>query len=97
MTTFLQTSVIQSSNLDGGLKLYHFGSADFSRSPRDIDLAIVYNPTSVDVNDVLAYRQRLKLDGLIELGLPLDICLLTEQEAGTNPFLEDECAVLING
>lgn len=87
----------KSSNLDGGLKLYLFGSGVFSRSPRDIDLAIVYNPTSVDVNDVLAYRQRLKLDGLIELGLPLDICLLTEQEAGTNPFLEDEGAILISG
>jgi hypothetical protein len=97
LITFLQTSVNGNVGLAGGLKIYVFGSAIRSCSPRDVDLVVVYNPSSVEVDDVLAYRRCLQRDCYAEFGLPLDVCLLTEQEAQNNPFLAEEGAVLVYG
>jgi len=85
------------SKLDGELRIYLIGSAVNSANPNDIDLVIVFNDAKTDIDDVLACRRQLKNDGPGVLGMTLDICLLSHQEAKTNPFLKDEDAVLIYG
>lgn len=84
-------------SLAGRVEIHLFGSAVVSSSPQDIDLAVVYDPLNIEVDYVLAYRQRLQRDCELELGLPLDACLLTKQEAQSNPFLKEERAILVYG
>jgi hypothetical protein len=97
LITFLQTSVNGNVGLARGLEIYVFGSAIGSCAPQDVDLVVVYKPLIVKVDDILAYRRRLQRGWHAEFGLPLDVCLLTEQEAQNNPFLEEEGAVLVYG
>ena len=66
-------------------------------NPNDIDLVIVYNDAEIGIEDVLALRRHLKIHGPVVLGIQLDICILSEQETKTNPFLQDENAILIYG
>lgn len=58
-------------------------------------MVLVYDLSNVTINEVLAHRSSLELDGRAKFGLPFDICLLTEQEAQGNPFLEEENAILV--
>ena len=80
-----------------GIKIYVFGSAIRSCSPQDIDLVVVYNPSIIQVDDILSYRGSLQLDCRSKFGILLDVCILTEQEAQNNPFLKDEDAALVYG
>ena len=97
MTTFLQISVNSDRDEIKEVKIYAFGSALFSDAPGDIDLAIVFDPTTVGIDAVLEFRRHLqrRARGIFEV--PLDICLLTEGEARNNGFLEEERAVRIYG
>lgn len=95
LITFLRTSVNKNSEVTGGVKVYVFGSAVWSHSPQDVDLVIVYNSSTVNVDEVLSCRRRLQQELSNEIGLPVDICLLNEKEAQSNPFLINEDAVLI--
>jgi hypothetical protein len=97
LITYLQTSVKKNNKISGGLKFYLIGSAISSLSPHDIDLVIVYKSQSVRVDDIIAYRNHLKSDGLVVFGLQFDICLLSDIEAKTNPFLKEENAILLFG
>ena len=97
LITFLRTSVKKNSEMAGGVKVYVFGSAVWSHSPQDVDLVIVYNSSTVNVDDVLSCRRRLQRELSDKFGLPTDICLLNEKEAQSNPFLINEGAVLIYG
>lgn len=64
-------------------------------SARDIDVVIIYRD-GLPLNCIREYRD--KLSALIEmrLGLKVDFCTLSEDEARTNSFLNDEAVVMLD-
>ena len=94
LITFLQMSVNAAGGIKG-LRIYAFGSVLLSDAPADVDLAIVFDPTTVGIADILAFRRHLRGHAGGVFDVPLDICLLTEEEARNNPFLEEEGAIQI--
>ncbi len=97
MITFLKKSVNKNVDLAGEIKIYVFGSLIYSCSPNDIDLVIVFNSLRYDIFDILAYRHYLRKDCFAEFNLPVDVCILTQQEVQNNLFLQEEGAILVYG
>ena len=97
LTTFLQKSVSKAVTEIGGVRIYAFGSALVSPTPRDIDLLIVFDPAKVHIDTVLGLRRHICRSGSIAFSVSFDICLLTEGEARNNRFLEEEHATLLCG
>ena len=68
---------------------YVFGSAVYSSSPNDIDVAIIYDKQYVTVEDAIAYRRRL-IEKMKQLNsLPIDTILLSTEEEKEMAFLEN--------
>lgn len=97
LITFLRLNVNRNNGLKGKIKIYLFGSVTRSCTPQDIDIVVVYNNLSVNMDDILSYRKQLQKELSEESGLQVDICLFNEKEAQSNPFLVNEGAVLIYG
>lgn len=68
---------------------YVFGSAVYSDTPSDIDVAIIYDKQYVRVEEAMAYRRRLveKMERLNSL--PIDTILLSTEEEKEMTFLEN--------
>ena len=97
MTTFLQKNVSEAGKEIGEARIYAFGSVLLSEAPRDVDLLVVFDPAEVQIDAVLAFRRHICRSGSIAFGVRFDICLLTEEEARSNGFLEEEHAILLCG
>ena len=74
-------------------EVYCFGSALKTRTPRDIDILIVYDSIRVRVAAVLELRQLLAESFRRTFNVELDICLMSSVEARENSFIRDEGAV----
>lgn len=91
--TRLQT-LIRSECADADFKVGLFGSCLRCESPGDIDLLIVYT-NGTKLNRVLEYRERIRLLVRTHFGLGADFCTLSEREADTNSFAQDEGVVML--
>ena len=92
--TFLQQNVSEFAKVNE-LKIYLFGSALHSVKPNDLDIVIVYQKKKLSFESII--QLKYKLIEIIEnkINLPIDVCLLSDEEVLSNPFLEDENAKLI--
>ncbi len=68
---------------------YIFGSAVYSNSPEDIDVAIVYDKQYVSVKDAIAYRKEITAILSEMNSITIDAILLSREE-------EEEMAFLTN-
>lgn len=68
---------------------YVFGSALYSETPSDIDVAIIYDKNYVTVEDAIAYRREL-VDEMKQLNsMMIDTILLSLEEEMEMAFLEN--------
>lgn len=68
---------------------YVFGSALYSETPSDIDIAIIYDKNYVKVEDAIAYRREL-VDKMMQLNsMKIDTILLSLEEEMEMAFLEN--------
>lgn len=68
---------------------YVFGSALYSETPSDIDIAIIYDKHYVTVEDAIAYRREL-VDEMKQLNsMMIDTILLSLEEEMEMAFLEN--------
>jgi predicted nucleotidyltransferase len=77
------------------VNFYIFGSILQSDQPRDIDLLIVYDESTISPKDIIKLKH--KLDKMIgqEIGKQADICMLSLVEVAQSKFLsEEKCRVL---
>lgn len=97
LTTFLKTNVHTDDKPIVGLKIYAFGSMHFSDAPTDLDLIMIFDHAVITIEEILQLRYELSKLAQTAFSLPVDICLLTEDEASHNQFLLEECAVQVYG
>ena len=81
--------------LDGVLSVYLFGSALHAPDPRDLDLLVVYDPTQVHPRDAGRLRDAVFRALSDSTDRPLDVLLLTADEALVTGFAERELADLL--
>jgi len=93
----IQMIVKNSGLIKKNLQLFVFGSVLTKSDPRDIDLLLVYNSQSLKISDVINIRKKLRKILQKETQKPIDICILSEDEALTNPFIKEENAIKIFG
>ena len=67
-------------------QFYLFGSSLYSESPRDLDILVKYDNSSISHAEAIALRKEIHAEWCHEI----DVCLLTGTEAVNNPFLEQE-------
>lgn len=82
------------ANMDK-VNLYLFGSSLREAKPKDIDLLIVYQKESINIDRLLALKRTFKslLEDVIKLNV--DICLLSVLELEQSQFADEEKAVLL--
>lgn len=62
------------------IEIFLFGSANQSKAYNDIDLLIVYNQNTVNIQTILRLRQRVAKKLEIAYNVQIDICLLSKKE-----------------
>jgi predicted nucleotidyltransferase len=97
LITSLQTSAKQCEDAVGPFKLYLFGSALKGQTPKDIDLLIIFDVSKISFEVAISLKNLLFEKLMVELNIPVDICLLSSDEVIGNPFIQDEGARLIFG
>lgn len=93
----IQMIVKNSDLINKNLQLFVFGSVLTKSDPRDIDLLLVYNSQSLKISDVINIRKKLRKILQKETQKSIDICILSEDEVVTNPFIKEENAIKIFG
>ena len=68
---------------------YVFGSAVYSDTPSDIDVAIIYDGQYVSVEDAIAYRRELVNEMRVLNSMMIDAILLSMEEEMEMAFLEN--------
>lgn len=68
---------------------YVFGSAVYSDTPSDIDVAIIYDRQYVTVEDAIAYRRELVNEMRVLNSMMIDAILLSMEEEMEMSFLEN--------
>ena len=68
---------------------YVFGSAVYSDTPSDIDVAIIYDRRYVSVEDAIAYRRELVNEMRVLNSMMIDAILLSMEEEMEMAFLEN--------
>ncbi len=68
---------------------YVFGSAVYSDTPSDIDVAIIYDKRYVRVEDAIAYRHELVNEIKALNSMMIDAILLSVEEEMEMAFLEN--------
>lgn len=68
---------------------YVFGSAVYSDTPSDIDVAIIYDRQYVTVEDAIAYRRELVNEMRVLNSMMIDAILLSMEEEMEMAFLEN--------
>jgi predicted nucleotidyltransferase len=69
--------------------LYLFGSSVYSDSPSDIDLAIIYDKTFINIQEALKYRSELLSDLSTKSEMEFDTILLSKEEEKETEFLSN--------
>jgi len=88
----LQKSVV---DIETGIDVYLFGSATISSSPRDIDIIIIYDISSISISSAIELRCKLRTAVKHATGRPPDILLLNVDEATESRFLLDVRALML--
>ena len=70
-----------------GIEAFLFGSANYKKYPTDIDLLLIYDPRVIAIDKSIDLRRRLRAAIKKEIGLPVDILLLSKREAKETKFL----------
>lgn len=70
-----------------GTDLYLFGSVLYSKNFKDIDLAIIYDKSIVDIDSVINFRRELKKLIIEKFKMPCGILLLSTEEEQKAHFL----------
>jgi predicted nucleotidyltransferase len=68
---------------------YVFGSAVYSDTPSDIDVAIIYDKRYVDIREAIEYRHALAEEMMRQTSMMIDIILLSVEEEIEMSFLEN--------
>lgn len=68
---------------------YLFGSAVYSDSPSDIDVAIVYDKRYISIDDAISYRLKLSEQMAQMNSMMVDTILLSVEEEKEMAFLEN--------
>ena len=68
---------------------YVFGSAVYSDTPSDIDVAIIYDRRYVSVEDAIAYRRELVNEMSVLNSMMIDTILLSLEEEKEMSFLKN--------
>ena len=68
---------------------YVFGSAVYSDSPSDIDVAIIYDKRYVDIREAIEYRHTLAEEMMRQTSMIIDTILLSVEEEMEMSFLEN--------
>ena len=68
---------------------YVFGSAVYSDTPSDIDVAIIYDRQYVSVEDAIAYRRELVNEMRVLNSMMIDAILLSMEEEMEMALLEN--------
>ena len=68
---------------------YVFGSAVYSDTPSDIDVAIIYDKRYVDIRDAIEYRHALAEEMMRQTSMMIDTILLSLEEEMEMSFLEN--------
>lgn len=68
---------------------YVFGSAVYSDTPADIDIAIVYDEKHIGVKDAVEYKREFKKQLSTIFSLDIDIILLSQKEEEEMNFLSN--------
>ena len=71
------------------IEFFLFGSALREPAPADIDLLVVYARRHISPQEALSFRESIRNS----LSDNLDVCLLSDVEARTNPFIREEGCV----
>jgi predicted nucleotidyltransferase len=72
------------------IEIFLFGSANQSKEHNDIDLLIVYDQNTVNIQKILRLRQRVAKKLEITYNIQIDICLLSKKENEEIKFNEIE-------
>jgi len=94
---FIQMIVKNSGLINKNFQLFIFGSVLTKSDPGDIDLLLIYNSQSLKISDAINIRKKLRKILQKEIQKSIDICILSEDEAVTNPFIKEENAIKIFG
>lgn len=68
---------------------YIFGSAVYSDTPSDIDVAIIYDKKYVGVKEAIDYRRELVKEMMKISSMTIDTILLSKEEEIEMSFLEN--------
>ena len=68
---------------------YVFGSAVYSETPSDIDVAVIYDNRYVTVEEAIAYRRELVAEMVKLNSMMIDVILLSEEEEKEMNFIEN--------
>lgn len=68
---------------------YIFGSAVYSDTPSDIDVAIIYDKKYVAVREAIEYRRELVKEMMKISSMTIDTILLSKEEEKEMAFLEN--------
>jgi predicted nucleotidyltransferase len=66
-----------------------FGSAVYSETPSDLDVAIIYDKRYVTIEEAIEYRRRLIKEMSRQNSLIIDSILLSKEEETEMSFLEN--------
>jgi predicted nucleotidyltransferase len=69
------------------VKLYLFGSAIYSESPTDLDIAIIYEKSSIKIDEIIEYRRELENNLRKQTACEIDTILLNTEEEKEMDFL----------
>lgn len=78
-----------------GVNFYLFGSATISSKANDIDLLIEYDENIISIKEALRLRVEIAQYLDEEYKIPIDICLLSNNESFDTNFIYSEKGVLI--
>jgi hypothetical protein len=79
-----------------GSALYVFGSARWSKVPRDLDVLVVYDITTCLPEDAYMHHQEMLADLGVHFGLPVHATFLTPSEEVGTAFIARTAAVPLN-
>lgn len=77
------------------IDVYLFGSATYSKTPSDIDIAIIYKKDKIDFSDLISYRKALLTYIHNETNHKVDSILLSKEEEIELNFLKNAKHILL--
>lgn len=75
---------------DSRLEVFLFGSSLIRRSPKDIDLLVVYDQDIIKMSELRRISNSIVERLMDRFRRPIDLVRLSSREAEQNPFISDE-------